>query len=341
MSLGLFAQVKETLIKGRLNLENGTSHQGYFKRQSLEDIRNGVVFKKELTDNSEYYKVADIKEAKFETGEIFRTVSCLNIANQNQETFLASLMVDGQASLYESMYEGDFIYVLSKEGEYVWLQDDKIVDNELKKFYFRNKLAVLLSSDKISYASFGSIDFNDKDLINVVSLYNNQSSSKNIVVQKNVEKLRYLIIGVAGMYKNNNEQEYNASAIYRSYFPAISQSTSLNMGLNYYYNIYMSNGYKFRRQLYTLPLFLRQNILKKSIRPYIDLGLNLSYVQENFFGTNQSSISSGFQKNYGLGFLVGAGVEADISKQYQIKTEYKFENYKHMLMIGFARVIEF
>ena len=340
MSLNLFAQIKETFIKGQLDLENGTSYQGYFKRETLKNIKDGVTFKKELSDDGQYYKASEIKEAKFETGEIFRTISCLNTVNQKNELFLASLLVDGKASLYESIFEEDFIYILSKEGEYAWLQDDKIEDGSLKRFYFRNKLAALLSSDKISYSSFDRIGFNDKDLINTVSLYNNQESSKNIIINKRVEKLRYLIIGLSGMYKNDNEQEYNASVVYRSYFPAISQSTSLNIGLNYYYNIYTRDRAGFKRQLYTLPLFLRQNLLRKSIRPYIDIGLNISYIEDKFLDTGWNVNSKGFQQTYGVGFLVGGGIEADIFKQFQIKAEYKFENYTHLLMVGFARVIK-
>ncbi|ADY53007.1 hypothetical protein Pedsa_2462 [Pseudopedobacter saltans DSM 12145] len=340
MSLSLSAQIKETFVKGQLDLENGTSHQGYFKRETLKSMRNGVTFKKELADDGKYYKASDVKEAKFETGEIFRTISCLDAANQKKEIFLASLLVDGKTCLYESVFEEDFIYILSKEGEYAWLQDDKIIDGSLKRFYFRNKLAALLSSDKISYSSFGNIGFNDKELIKIVSLYNNQESSKNIVIQKNVDKLTFLVIGLSGMYKNNNEQEYNASVVYRSYFPSLSQSTSLNIGLNYYYNIHTNNRDKFKRQLYTLPLFLRQNLLRKSIRPYVDIGLNVSYIEDKFFDTNRNAISKGFQQDYGLGFLVGGGVETDIFKHFQIKAEYKFENYNHLLMAGFARVIK-
>lgn len=341
ISLSLFAQVKETFIKGQLVLENGTSYQGYFKREALGHIKNGVTFKKELSGDTQYYKALDVKEARFETGEIFRTISCLNAANQQEETFLASLLVDGKCSLYESDFEGDFIYVISKDSVYAWLQDDKIEDGSLKRFYFRNKLAAFLSSDPINYYSFDNINFDDDDLIRVVSLYNNQASSKNVVVKRNIEKQQYLIIGFGGMYRNNNKQEYNASVIYQSFSPDISQSTSINVGLSYYYNIYLSDGYKFKRQLYTLPIFLRQNILRKSIRPYIDLGLNLSYIDDKIFGTNLSTIPKGPQQNYGLGFLVGGGVEADIFKQFRIKSEYKFENYSHMIMVGFARVINF
>lgn len=340
ISVSLFAQLKETFIKGQLELGNGISYQGYFKREALKKIRKGVTFKKEFSDSVQYYAASDIKEAKFETGEIFRAISYLNVATQLEEIFLASLLVDGKVSLYETEFEDDFAYLLAKNGEYAWLQEDRIEDGSLRRFYFRNKLAAFLTSDIISSSSFERIGFDEKELIEIVSLHNNQVSSKNIVVKKSVENMAYLIIGFSGMHKNNNNKEYNVSAVYRSYFPAISQSTSLNIGLSYYYNIYTRDEDKFKRQLYTLPLFIRQNILTKSIRPYIDVGLNLSYIEDRIFGTNLSTIPRGPQQNYGLGFLVGAGIEMDIFKQYQIKTEYKFENYGHLLMVGVARVIK-
>src|SRR5690606_25440245 len=131
-------------------------------RETLKGIRNGVTFKKELYDNGQYYKASDVKEIKLETGEIFRTISCLDPVRQKNEMFLASLLVDGKASLYESVFEEDFIYILVKEGEYVWLQNDKIEDGNLKKFYFRNKLGAVLSSEQVSYSSFDNISFNDK-----------------------------------------------------------------------------------------------------------------------------------------------------------------------------------
>ncbi|WP_353132323.1 hypothetical protein [Pseudopedobacter sp.] len=337
LSFSLSAQIKETFIKGQLELESGEIYQGYFKRVTLKNIKNGVTFKKELSDDEQYYKASDVKEARFETGEIFRTISSVNVVNQKKEIFLASLLIDGKASLYESVSEEDFIYILAKEGEYVWLQNDKIEDGNLRKYYFRNKLAAVLSSEKVSYSSFDNISLNDKDLISIVSLYNSHYSSKNIIVQKNVEKLKYLIVGLSGMYKNNNEQEYNASIVYRSFFPSISQSTSFNIALNYYYNLYVDESANLKRRLYTLPIFLHQTFLKKSVRPYVDVGLNVSYINDEFY---EAYYQKGFQKTYGFGLLVGGGIEADIFKYFQVKAEYKFENYSHMVMLGFARVIK-
>ena len=140
------------------------------------------------------------------------------------------------------------------------------------------------------------------------------------------------------MIKNSQEKEISFQAIYRSYFPKISRSTSLNGGLNYFNYHYLDvNKYGYQKNfintLISLPLQIQQNLLNKNIRPYVFAGLNLSYVKlVDDKGVTQ--LDKGLQRNIGVGMLYGAGIEADIFKGIMLKSEYRYENLPHLIMVG-------
>lgn len=152
------------------------------------------------------------------------------------------------------------------------------------------------------------------------------------------------MVSAGGMIKTRDENEYYIQAVYRTYFPKLSRSTSINIGLNYFRHRYseMNASFPYDKINYTsnlisLPLQVQQNILNKNIRPYFFAGVNasiLKIVDEN----GNSQIQKGFQKSFGVGILYGAGIEVDIYKGLMVKSEYRYENYSHLILLGIGYI---
>jgi len=339
----LSAQLKDSYIKGIITLKDGQNINAYIKQQELEKIRKGILYKISLTDSDESVYLHDqIEQVSLETGAIYKTLHCVVPKSKNSVSFLASQLVIGKASLYETSYEKTHVYIVVNNGISYWLQEDEIENGELVRYYYKNILYnSLVNSVVVEQQDIERVRFNG-DLIKLITKYNLSSNSVNEVIEVKNKSTSYVIAGIGGMYKDAAHNEYYIQAAYRNYFPWISRSTSLNIGLSYFRNVYKTDIGNYSditvvRTLYSVPFYMQQNLLNKRIRPYLLGGFNISYITEKNNENNMSVIiKEGLQRNYGLGFLVGAGIEADVLKSFIIKGEYRFENFPHLLMMGIA-----
>ncbi len=120
----------------------------------------------------------------------------------------------------------------------------------------------------------------------MISDYNNSLGSENKITIVKKKLTHFIIASAGGMIKNSDEHEIYFQGIYRTYFPKISRSTSLNIGINYFNykhseitgNYYYSAMRSYKSTLISLPVQIQENFLNKNIRPYAFAGFNLSYL---------------------------------------------------------------
>ena len=184
------------------------------------------------------------------------------------------------------------------------------------------------------------ISFNEKDFRSIITQYNKSSGYENKIITDKTKPIHFIIASAGGMIKNNDENEIFFQLNYRTYFPSVSRSTSLNIGLNYFIYKYAETGNSLNRNkifytstLISLPLQIQKNILNKNIRPYAFAGLSVNYSKVTD-DKNNAQIQSGFQKNFGIGLLYGAGIEVDIYKGLMLKSEYRYEIFSHLILFG-------
>jgi len=238
--------------------------------------------------------------------------------------------------LYKTIYKSTTFYIVVTKDENYVLQNDEIITGEtnIKKYNYEGVLNIATEGFLVN--NYQKIAFNELDFIKIISEFNTSKGYKSNKVTYDEKNIHYYLVSIGGGVKKD-ESEIFFQAMYRVYFPKISRSTSLNLGLNYFNYQFSESSYGttslYKKSLISIPFQFQQNILNKNIRPYIFAGFSLSYLK-SIDDKNNSLIEDGFQKNFGIGFLYGAGLEIDIYKRFMLKSEIRNEIYNHLILFG-------
>jgi hypothetical protein len=230
--------------------------------------------------------------------------------NEEEIKIFASLILKGTASLYKNVYKGTNFFVITNQNKNYVLQDDVLIQGDIEMTTHNFRRILNFATEGLMNSN-NTIKFDQKDFI---------------------KRVNFVIVNVGGGIKKD-ENEFFVQGNYRIYYPNISRSSSLNIGLNYFiYHYPALYNKKTTQTLTSIPLSFQQNLLNKNFRPYLFGGFNLGFqkVVEN----GVSILPNGFQKNFGIGLLYGAGVEVDVYKGFMMKCEYRNEIYPHLILFG-------
>lgn len=330
------AQLNDTFEKGTIILNNGDKTEGYIKTEDLSKLSSEICFKLALTDlKCVSYTASQIKSFYTENGKIFDLLTLLINNNSNEINVFANLILKGKASLYKSVYESEEFFIIANNNTLYVLQNDQLVlwETEKRKYNYRGYLNIategFTNTDK-------NIEFNENKFIEIISGYNASKGFESEKVTYKEKNITYINANAGGGFKTH-ATEFYFQGMYRTYYPKISRSTSLNIGLSYF-NYWHSEPYgrgtiEYTQTLTSIPLQLQQNLLNKDFRPYLFAGFNLSYMKivEN---ENNTSTDNGLIKKIGVGLLYGGGMEFDIYKSLMLKCEYRNEIFRHLLLFG-------
>ena len=331
------AQLKDTFEKGIIITNENVKMDGYIKTNDLSHLSTEISFK--LTEEDvKYinYNTTQIKSFQTETGKIFDLLAIKINNNSKEIAVFASLILKGQTSLYKTIYKSTTFYIVVTKDENYVLQNDEIITGEtnIKKYNYEGVLNIATEGFLVN--NYQKIAFNELDFIKIISEFNTSKGYKSNKVTYDEKNIHYYLVSIGGGVKKD-ESEIFFQAMYRVYFPKISRSTSLNLGLNYFNYQFSESSYGttslYKKSLISIPFQFQQNILNKNIRPYIFAGFSLSYLK-SIDDKNNSLIEDGFQKNFGIGFLYGAGLEIDIYKRFMLKSEIRNEIYNHLILFG-------
>ena len=346
----VLAQLKNSYIKGAVELQNGQKLQGFIKNEELSKLNTRINFKStEESKEIVVYDTSKLKSFRLEDGDIFELLKIHMDGVDSSMSVLAKLLVRGKASLYKINYNSDDIYIAVNVTKQYLLQNDKL-DNgftslDLTEHYFRNNLRGAVPGSAISTEELERTSFREREFIDIISKYNKAEGSDNIVSVGKEKKTSFVIADIGGMYKNADESEMYIQAMYRIFIPKISRNSSLNIGIHYFRTKYsdithpafyaVKNNYT--TTLISVPFQFQQNLLNKAIRPYIFAGLTASYYKV----VDQSGVEKtqgGFQNNFGLGFSGGGGIEATLFKGFFVKGEYRYEIFSHLILAGIGYI---
>jgi hypothetical protein len=338
-ALNCYTQVAERYAMGSIEFRNGEKHDGLIKDDEISAMNFKVYFRasKDLKTFTAF-DTSTVRKVVLTTGEVYESVRFKPYYETDSITVLGKLKLKGKASLYEVYYKSDYILIVVNYGKGFALQEDKLESNalEMKNYYFKTLLANALNDNSFN-ARIEKLFFRPQNIIDLLLDYNGKDNSEIIIPVEKKAAQHFIITDLGGMYKNSSENEMFFQTMYRTYFPKISKSTSLNIGASVYlskcYLNYWGDKISLKRTLFSAPLQIQQNLLNKMVRPYIFGGFNLSYVQEK---TNSGIIvlERGFQRNFGINLLWGGGIEADVYRGFRLKTEYRYENYGHLIAAG-------
>lgn len=342
----LHAQLRDSYIKGSIELQTGQALNGYIKDDELAKMNYKISYKEDEFDKSvTIYDTSQIKSFRLEDGEVYELLRFRGQYMTSDIAVLGKLISRGKASLYKIIYNSDVLYLIKNDEKVYVLQNDKMdksqMSTELTKYYFKSRLKEAVSDPAISLDEVEKISFSEKKFIELIKVYNEISKSENQVITVKKKPVHFIIASMGGMYMNNNRKEIYFQGIFRTYFPKISRGLSFNTGINYfnYKNLIKRGQWPFNEiidktySLATIPFQLQQNFLNKKIRPYAFVGANISYLKVTD-QSGSSQIDKGLQNSFGVALLYGGGIEADIYKGIMLKTEYRDENFAHLLLVG-------
>ena len=330
-----FGQLRETLFKGTLVLTNGQTKEGFIKNQSVSEYAKEVKFKTAETDKKfESFTSQTLKSFTTQNGHSYETITIKVNNNKDEVTVIAQKILTGKASLYLTYYDTKAIYVVENNGVFYVLQKDELITGELQmtRYNFRG---VLNMATETFMAGKENIDFDEKTFINLITDYNKDKGSESTILIPKEKAVKYFTV-YGGFGKGNKGNDVDNlfvfQANYRLYFPSLSRTTSINLGLNYVNNkyevktvyFYKTDINKYDAKIISIPFTIQQNFATKSWRPYVFGGFSLVNVKATN-EKNESIIGKGFQKDSGFSIVYGAGMELDIYKGITTKVEYRNE----------------
>ena len=331
------AQLKDIFEKGTIITNENIKLDGYIKTNDLSHLSSEICFKSAEKDVKYInYNTTQLKSFRTETGKIFDLFSIKINNNSKEIAVFANLILKGQTSLYKTIYKSATFYIVVTKDENYVLQDDEIISGEtsIKRYNFQGVLNI--ATEGFLLNNYQKIPFSEIDFIKIISEFNASKGYKSMKVTYDEKNIHYYFLNIGGGVKKD-ESEIFFQAIYRLYFPTISRNTSLNLGLNYFNYQFSKSAYGttslYKESLISVPFQLQQNILNKNIRPYLFTGLSLCYLMA-VDDKNNSFIENGFQKNFGIGFSYGAGLEIDIYKKFILKSEFRNEIFNHLILFG-------
>ncbi len=314
-----FAQISDVFEKGYIELHNGEKLEGLIKLDDKENISQKIIFKKSNIDIETSYDPTVVKRAILNNGEIYHALTFKIKRDTEEITLFAKQLINGKASLYKTTYITEDIYIIINDEKIYVLQDERIINNELVNYRFLGYLNIALENTK-GYKL--ETRFNENTFVKLVSEYNGSKQSTNEVITYNNKTINQILVFLGTSIPNNSqEKEVFFQSVSRIYFPRISKSTSLNLGISYYkysdkYKTYYYGkvqDYKIESSITSLPIQVQQNILNKRIRPFFYAGIRLNYIKvvDNFYN------GDGFD----FDIFFGAGIEADIYKRLMLRVE--------------------
>jgi len=81
-----------------------------------------------------------------------------------------------------------------------------------------------------------------------------------------------------------------------------------------------------------VPFTIQYNLIQGKVRPYIDAGLALNYLD---IGTQMSySANRTHDTKFGIGVVIAVGVEGYITSRLMVKADWRYELFLHYPTLG-------
>jgi hypothetical protein len=327
---------------------NGDTVRGNLKNDVEEKYTKGVVFSLGAND-FKFYTIEEIQSFGFNDGLIFRTVNYTSpIGEISEEKHFAKLLFSGTNNLF-SFYKNDklFFIVKAKNGSTYFLYNDiQRASGDLEQQGNYQQFLFVLGNGCTKGQSIAErVLYNESSIIDYFKILEKCEGSSNAKTFYTKPKAEMQLYAFAGGMSLNKDHQITAQLFARFYFSSQSKKTSLNIGFYYYHikedNTYPSYyGFTLHYQelstLYEVPLTIQYDFLTGAVRPYFTGGFGLAYLNETPYpvGTNfEVKPPAGY---YGVTIVGGAGIEADITKRFMAKLDWRYNFSMQLPVIGLA-----
>lgn len=333
------AQLKTTFEKGWI-FKDQLKQNGYIRSDDLSMRSTHVCFKRSLEEKRcERYGASEVSSFQVANGETFDLVHVAVDNHRKEIDLFAYLIFKGEKlSLYKCVYNAELFYVLSKDGAYYALQNNKLISGEMEIRKYNYEGVLNFVTEGLAFRNAKKISYDEDYFVDIVSKYNafRNAIGSDVRVEK---KAKNYLVFATGMGVRGDRSEYFGQIMYRKYVPKISRKISMNFGISYFHYQFTEQNKEVQRSLWSMPLQFQHNFFDKNIRPYIISGLSFTYLDTSE-RNNRSVLQERFEQDYALNLLYGAGIEIEIFKKMYVKAEYRREAYSHPVLFGIGCVLE-
>lgn len=340
--------------KGYIVKTTGDTLRGVLNAIELKSLDNTISFGTS-PDNLITYNVTEVKSFGYDGENSFESVSYTNVIDNAQVTRFAKMLNTGYYSLF-TFWSKDIRYFVVKKPDntYRLLMDDERLTTGFinEKGNFQNELLFLSQSCSELRPSLERLTFAEKDLIGYIGKLNKciaPTQANNIVVKK--EKSVFNMLAYAGGFTLGAKgHEYTGRILGKLSVPSIDKNLSLNFGINYMAQKKVStekislNGYPAfktqtaERSIISVPLTVQYYFTKGFIKPYIDAGLSIDYLQRKGELDGAGKIVN--ENKAGLAFSAAIGIDGYITNRLFVRADYRYELFVHYPTIGIAYVFK-
>ncbi|MBS1575093.1 MAG: outer membrane beta-barrel protein [Bacteroidetes bacterium] len=327
--------------------------RGYIEEITEKKINDKIHFTKAQGNPAVALSINDITAFGYTGGNVYYKVRYIEPAAFAIKERFAKKLVEGYYRLYNFWEaEKQYFVVNTYEDSTYLLYDDDISASGIvsEKGNFRNRLLFFsINCDSIKQG-IERLDYTQARIAEYVHQLNRciLPSEQNAVVYKK-DKTFLNIYGYTGAIPWGSQYEFAGRIIARLSIPSLDKNTFLNVGISYMANkknytvpsLYLGSPPHFNidyRSIFSVPLTIQYNLLQGKVRPYVEAGLSIVYLDATTEYTY--SPAKTHDTRFGIGFIVAAGVEGNITHRLMIKADWRYELFLHYPTLGIGYIFK-
>lgn len=343
----LFLLSQSKLVPGFIIKHNDDTLRGYLKEIPEKKVEDKILFTPNKETAPTIFSTKEVQSFGYEGGNVYNKVKYIYPEDLTTNERFAKKLVEGNYRLYMFWKQDKSYFIVNTyEDSTYLLYDDNMSYSGIisEKGNYKEKLLYLSVPCESLKAKVEYLNYNQTSMAGYVDRLNKciLPSEQNTIVYK--KDRSYLNIFVyAGAMPLGSRYEFTGRIIGRFTIPSIDKNMSVNVGLNYMMNkkstpVQVSNTAEYKnieyKNIYSVPFTIQYNFIQSKIRPYIDAGLSLDYLDK---ATKRDySQKKTYDKQFGVGFIIAAGIEGYITNRLMIKADWRYELFMHYPAVGIA-----
>jgi len=346
IAIPLFLFSQSNLVPGFILKPGGVTVKGYLKDIAEKKVQDKIFFAPSATSSPTAITTKDIIGFGFEGGNVYNRVKYVHPIDLTTSERFAKKLVEGYNRLYMFWQRDKRYFVITTYEDSTYLLfDDNFSSSGIvsETGNYKNQLNYLSVTCDSLKKHLEYLDYKQSDIAAYVNHLNQciLPSEQNAIVYKK-DKSYLNIYAYAGALPMGKLYEFTGRVIGRFTIPSLDKSMSVNVGVNYMMNkktytlprTYSSpkNEKIEYRNVFSVPFTIQYNLIQGKVRPYIDAGLALNYLD---IGTQMSySANRTHDTKFGIGVVIAVGIEGYITSRLMVKADWRYELFLHYPTLG-------
>ncbi len=336
-TLGFTVQAQEHALPGYIVRISGDTVHGFLKEQGSDESAKNISFRASQTDKGfQAYSPNEVQGFQYDGGNLFRSITYPDTRKEETvtRTCYGKLLVTGEFDLYTFTEDGVLYFLVKRDTSFYMIYDDDLRSLPYVKGNFRNELNFFATSCTAAEREIEKADYSIEAMIQFFQKLDACVNPNKAVTSyyHKAKSITTLYIYGAGIPLGPQSQATGEVRV-QFVWPELDPRVSFNLGLRYvqmntkvrdpYYNVATLYDYK-NYQMQSVPLTIQYSLTHGVVQPFVLAGMSMVKINEV---TNNPVLldAGGIYKNFGITFLVGAGMEVRLAHVLWVRAEWRFE----------------